>query len=90
MQDVIDLLEALGRAPLLQGGGIHAHDMAGLDSHVRVALSQGDAGTLSGLLGGRAEMMCNILLPEDDEPRREESPDHEGDVPDEAEARRLG
>ena len=43
------------------------------------ALLCGDAGALNRLLGGRARMVCNVVLPENDEPQREDDTDGDGD-----------
>lgn len=92
MREVVEFLEALGRtASLRSEESVRAAVMgAGLASSVKRVVLDRDVASLGQMLGGRATMMCNILLPENDEPRREDAPDEQGDEPGDAEARMTG
>lgn len=91
VREVVDLLETLGRSPAHDVPSLLGAGEPRLDPAVLAALQCNDVATLSRMLGGRQRMMCNIFLPDGDEPRRdEEQPDQEGEVPDEAEIRQVG
>lgn len=82
MLNAVRLLEALGRNPELKSAGDFqlAVATAQLEPAVEDAVLRGDAGALNRLLGGRPIMMCNVVLPDNDEPQREDEPDGDDDT----------
>ena len=81
MFNTVKFLEALGEKPALRSARELEFALAdaGLPPAAASALLRGDAGALNRLLGGRARMVCNVVLPENDEPQREDDTDGNGD-----------
>ena len=86
MSNVIQFLEALGRAPAMPWSGVdYAAAVAALeaDPAQRDALLDRDAATLNRLLGGRAVMYCSQYPAREDQPAEEESDTPAEEQPDE-------
>lgn len=84
MSNVIAFLEKMGNNAALANQAPEdyaaAVDALGLDDAPRQALLDRDASALNGLLGGRMQMMC-LLLPADDEEKKDGDEPAEGDTP---------
>lgn len=86
MSNVITFLEQLGQDPTLAGRSPEAYaaavDALGLDNAPREALLARDAETLSGLLGGRVQMMCFLFPADGDDQKSKDEPADDGEQPD--------
>ena len=84
MSNVIAFLEKMGNNAALAHQSpddyVSAVDQLGLDDAPRQALLDRDASALSGLLGGRMQMMC-FLFPADGEEKKDGDEPAEGDTP---------
>lgn len=85
MSNVITFLEQLGQNPALAGRSPEsfaaAVDALGLDDAPRQALLDRDADALSGLLGGRVQMMCFLFPADGDEQKKNDEPDNDDEQP---------
>ena len=84
MSNVIAFLEKMGNNAALANPAPEdyaaAVDALGLDDAPRQALLDRDASALSGLLGGRMQMMC-FLFPADGEEKKDSDEPEDGDSP---------
>ena len=86
MSNVIQFLEALGREPMSGESYANAVRSLDVDDSLREALLRKDHEALNSLLGGRHNVMM-VLMPADDEPGKDDTPNDDDEV---KTARRFG
>lgn len=79
MSNVIQFLEAMGRAPMSDESYGNAVRSLDVDEAMREALLRKDQNAMSLLLGGRQNVML-LLLPADDEPGKDDTPNDDDEV----------